>query len=78
MGFIFGVTSFLAIIFSPLCVPECKGMTLEEIDALFERGAPLRKFRTYDLSIHHADTKLGEEENLTSSKVKTVERPNAV
>ncbi|CAH0045644.1 unnamed protein product [Clonostachys solani] len=44
VGFIFGSFALLAIIFSYFFVPECKGKSLEEIDELFARGVPLRKF----------------------------------
>ncbi|KAM0327110.1 hypothetical protein ACHAQA_006238 [Verticillium albo-atrum] len=45
VGFIFGSTAFLALLFSWFCIPECGGKTLEEIDELFLRGVPIRKFR---------------------------------
>ncbi|CCT62829.1 related to RGT2-Sensor of high external glucose concentrations [Fusarium fujikuroi] len=51
VGFIFGVTSFMATLFSWLCIPECGGKTLEEIDELFTRGVPIRKFRTIKVSV---------------------------
>lgn len=44
VGFIFGSTAFVAILFSLFCVPECSGKTLEEIDRLFIQGVPIRKF----------------------------------
>lgn len=44
VGFIFGSFAVLAIVFSYFYVPECKGKSLEEIDELFARGVPLRKF----------------------------------
>ena len=44
VGFIFGVTAFMAIIFTFFCIPECSGKTLEEIDELFLEGVPIRKF----------------------------------
>lgn len=44
VGFIFGSTAFLAILFSYFCVPECGGKTLEEIDQLFVDKTPIRKF----------------------------------
>lgn len=46
VGFIFGSTAVCAIVFTLLCVPECKGRSLEEIDQLFIQGTPLRKFKT--------------------------------
>ncbi|KAM0269405.1 hypothetical protein ACHAQH_009766 [Verticillium albo-atrum] len=45
VGFIFGSTAFLALLFSWFCIPECGGKTLEEIDELFLRGVPISKFR---------------------------------
>ncbi|KAJ8112649.1 hypothetical protein OPT61_g5023 [Boeremia exigua] len=44
VGFIFGSTAVLALLFTVFCIPECKGKTLEEIDELFLEGVPLRKF----------------------------------
>ncbi|KAF4967299.1 hypothetical protein FSARC_5129 [Fusarium sarcochroum] len=46
VGFIFGSTAFIATLFSWFCIPECGGQTLEEVDELFARGVPIRKFRT--------------------------------
>ncbi|KAL9574580.1 hypothetical protein ACKAV7_001445 [Fusarium commune] len=51
VGFIFGVTSFLATLFSWFCIPECGGKTLEEIGELFAQGVPIRKFRTIKVSL---------------------------
>lgn len=34
VGFIFGVTAFMAIIFTFFCIPECSGKTLKEIDVV--------------------------------------------
>ena len=45
VGFIFGSTAFLAILFSLFCIPECSGKTLEEIDQLFVERVPIRKFK---------------------------------
>ncbi|ROW08386.1 hypothetical protein VMCG_03098 [Cytospora schulzeri] len=45
VGFIYGSFAFLAMIFTYFCIPECKGKTLEEIDALFLDGVPIRQFR---------------------------------
>lgn len=51
VGFIFGSTAVCALVFTVLCVPECKGKTLDEIDQLFIQGTPLRKFRTATVDI---------------------------
>lgn len=45
VGFIFGSTAFLAVLFSLFCIPECSGKTLEEIDQLFVERVPVRKFK---------------------------------
>lgn len=29
-------------------MPECKGKTLEQVDYLFQRNVPLRKFKDHD------------------------------
>ncbi|KAF0325277.1 vegetative cell wall protein gp1 [Colletotrichum asianum] len=50
VGLIFGSIGFLSLVFVYLCVPECKGRTLEEIHTLFEMEVPLRKFQKMDLS----------------------------
>ncbi|KAF2638093.1 general substrate transporter [Massarina eburnea CBS 473.64] len=44
VGFIFGSIAMLAFVFVWLCVPECKGKTLEQIDTLFQRGTRMRDF----------------------------------
>ncbi|KEZ40912.1 hypothetical protein SAPIO_CDS7913 [Scedosporium apiospermum] len=44
VGFIFGSFCFLALLFTFFFVPECKGKTLEEVDALFHNGVALRNF----------------------------------
>ncbi|KAI8233091.1 hypothetical protein K4K54_010974 [Colletotrichum sp. SAR 10_86] len=51
VGLIFGSIGFLSLVFVYLCVPECKGRTLEEIDTLFEKEVPLRKFQKMNLSL---------------------------
>lgn len=37
----------IAAAFVWFCLPEVKGRTLEEIDEMFEKRLPARKFRTY-------------------------------
>ncbi|RGP60773.1 hypothetical protein FSPOR_10454 [Fusarium sporotrichioides] len=48
VGFIFGGMMATAIVFVYLCVPECKGKTLEQVDFLFNQGVPLRDFGKVD------------------------------
>ena len=38
LGFLFGGICFFGFIFTYLCIPECKGRSLEEIEYLFSRG----------------------------------------
>lgn len=45
VGFIFGAFSVLAGVFVFLCVPECKGRSLEEVDRMFLDGVKIREFR---------------------------------
>jgi len=46
VGFFYGSLSIASIIFVYFCVPECHGRSFEEIDQLFRKGTPLRKFHT--------------------------------
>lgn len=52
LGFLFGGICFFGLIFTYLCVPECKGKSLEEIEYLFREGVTSRKFRSYDVDLH--------------------------
>ncbi|KAF4951908.1 hypothetical protein FGADI_7130 [Fusarium gaditjirri] len=61
VGFIFGVTSFLAALFSWFCIPECEGKTLEEIDELFAQGVPIRNFRTIKVSLDAEASDVGDD-----------------
>jgi SP family sugar:H+ symporter-like MFS transporter len=47
LGFIFGGVSLCALVFTYLCVPECKGKPLEQVERLFNEGVPLRHFGRY-------------------------------
>ncbi|KAJ5119510.1 hypothetical protein N7448_010179 [Penicillium atrosanguineum] len=49
VGFVFGSIAVCACIFVYLCVPDCQGKSLEDIDRLFHEGVPVRKFRGYKL-----------------------------
>ncbi|KAM3511268.1 hypothetical protein MY11210_005069 [Beauveria gryllotalpidicola] len=44
VGFLYGSLCFAITVVAYLGMPEMKGRTLEEIDALFEAGVPLRRF----------------------------------
>ena len=47
VGFIFGAISVLSGVFVFLCVPECTGRGLEEVDRMFLDGVKIREFRNY-------------------------------
>ncbi|KAH7308007.1 general substrate transporter [Stachybotrys elegans] len=51
VGFIFGGSACLSVVFAYFCIPECSGRSLEEIDSLFESGVSLRKFHTVQLDL---------------------------
>lgn len=55
VGFIFGGFSAAAVVFTWFCVPECKGKTLEQVDLMFQRGVPLRKFGSYEFAATEGD-----------------------
>ncbi|KAJ0330977.1 hypothetical protein COL922a_012161 [Colletotrichum nupharicola] len=69
VGLIFGSIGFLSLVFVYLCVPECKGRTLEEIDTLFEMEVPLRKFQKMDLSRVDAHVSSNKQDVETGSDV---------
>ncbi|ODV95704.1 hypothetical protein PACTADRAFT_76140 [Pachysolen tannophilus NRRL Y-2460] len=48
-GFIFGGLSLLSIVWCFYRLPETKGRTFDEIDVMFHRQVPPRKFKNYDL-----------------------------
>jgi MFS family permease len=50
VGFIFGSIAVCACVFTYLCVPDCQGKSLEEVDRLFHEGVPVRKFKDYQLA----------------------------
>ncbi|KAF4311123.1 putative sugar transporter protein [Botryosphaeria dothidea] len=45
VGFLYGSTTVCVTVLCWLFVPEMKGRSLEELDALFEKGTPTRAFR---------------------------------
>jgi MFS transporter, SP family, sugar:H+ symporter len=62
IGFIFGSTSFATFLFAFLCVPECRKLTLEEVDYLFIERTKIWDFRKFKHGsvIPEAVTDLGE------------------
>lgn len=49
VGFVFGSIAAVSIVFAFFMVPNCAGRSLEQIDILFQRGTPLRKFHQADV-----------------------------
>jgi sugar porter (SP) family MFS transporter len=50
VGFIYGALSFLGVIWVIFGMPETSNRALEELDELFEKCVPYRKFATYRVS----------------------------
>ncbi|KAH7345836.1 putative sugar transporter [Pyrenochaeta sp. MPI-SDFR-AT-0127] len=50
VGFIFGSIAAFCFVFTYLCVPECKGKSLELVDYMFYKRVPLRHFGSYEVS----------------------------
>ena len=44
-GFFWGAFSFMILIWAYFRLPECKGRSYRELDILFERRIPARKFK---------------------------------
>lgn len=55
-GFLFGGISFVCFVWCFFRLPESQGRTYEELDILFQRRIPARKFKGYDL-VAEADEK---------------------
>ncbi len=49
VGFVWGGTALLTFVWAYFRLPETKNRTFEEIDLLFAKKVPARKFSTYDL-----------------------------
>lgn len=52
-GFLFGAISAACYVWCWLRIPESKGRTFEELDILFERNVPSRKFKGTNLLQGH-------------------------
>ncbi|KAL1637120.1 hypothetical protein SLS56_000778 [Neofusicoccum ribis] len=55
VGFLYGSTTVCVTVLCWLFVPEMKGRSLEELDALFERGTPTRAFRSAVVHVSGAE-----------------------
>ncbi|KAE8450476.1 hypothetical protein EG329_006206 [Mollisiaceae sp. DMI_Dod_QoI] len=52
-GFLFGAISLVCLVWCFFRIPESRGRTFEELDILFERKVPARKFKDYNLLEEH-------------------------
>jgi SP family sugar:H+ symporter-like MFS transporter len=64
LGLIFGSIAVCTLIFAYFFVPECRNLSLEEIDHLFVEKVPIRKFGQYK----HGEILPSEVLNLTEEK----------
>jgi len=65
-GFLFGAISLVCCIWCFLRIPESRGRTFEELDILFERKVPARKFKTFDLLVFPEEVIQGVDEKVES------------
>lgn len=61
-GFLFGAISAACLVWCYFRLPESRNRTFEELDILFQRRIPARKFRDYDL-LAEADAVHAENDN---------------
>ena len=50
-GFVWGGTAFVTFVWAVFRLPETKGRTFEDLDILFAKEVPARKFRTYEVDV---------------------------
>ncbi|EAU37867.1 conserved hypothetical protein [Aspergillus terreus NIH2624] len=55
LGFLFSGLSLLCTVYCFFCLPETKSRTFEELDILFERRVPSRKFKRYVVDVAEED-----------------------
>ena len=51
-GFVWGSTAFVTLIWAFFRLPETKGRTFEDLDILFAKKVPTRKFKSYDVNAY--------------------------
>jgi MFS transporter, SP family, general alpha glucoside:H+ symporter len=56
LGFFFGGLAALCYVWAYFRVPETQGRTYEELDLLFSKKVPARKFKGYEVDIAAAAT----------------------
>uniref|UniRef100_L2FPI0 Sugar transporter n=1 Tax=Colletotrichum fructicola (strain Nara gc5) TaxID=1213859 RepID=L2FPI0_COLFN len=79
VGFIFGSIAVCSALFVFLCVPECKGRSLEEIDRMFHEGVPVRRFAEHPkFEVEVAASKGVEEEDGVEQQTVTAKSGSVV
>jgi hypothetical protein len=53
--FLFGGISVISLVYLWFCQPETSGRSFEEIDEMFAKRIPARKFKSYQPTVDHAD-----------------------
>ena len=73
IGWIWGPSCFITVIWIYFFLPEIKNRTLEEIDEMFEARLPARKFRKYVCTGRHIpDDKLDGDKDMENVHVENV------
>ncbi len=76
-GFFFGGLSCLAIVWTYFRLPEMKGRTYEELDILFDRRVPARKFKSEDVNAYEDYDQLMAEKVVHGSSTE-INKPSAI
>ncbi|RSH89766.1 hypothetical protein EHS25_001845 [Saitozyma podzolica] len=66
VGFIFAPIATLATVWGYFCLPKCKGLTLEQIDLLFEDGVSARQSIEWGREHREQDITVDEGGRITS------------
>ena len=77
VGFVFGSLAVLAIVFTYLFVPECKGRSLEEIDRMFLEHVPIRRFASHPKIQIEVDAARGDSSSLEENTMEQVKHEPA-
>jgi SP family general alpha glucoside:H+ symporter-like MFS transporter len=68
-AFFWGASCFLCFLWGYFRLPECKGRTYEELDILFEKRVPARKFKNYIVNAYAGDEVLIAKEDVKAAKM---------
>lgn len=74
VGFIFGALAICSFIFAYFCVPEMKGRSLEDINEMFDKEVPTRKFGNYVLE-HKAEGKAEVKAEIIELETMNMDKP---